>query len=364
MDFKKYIILFALIPTGLTAQLSLTGKVLYEDSSQPIQNVVVIDQNSGTETTTDKQGGFQLSGLKKGAHKIIFYQDNCVWFEKQILLEKDDSIIVNLKKYNRLSEVIILANRKKYFDVRRLKDVEGTAIYAGKKTEVIQIDQFVGNLSSGNARQIYSQIAGLNIYESNNAGLQLAIGGRGLSPNRTANFNTRQNGYDISADAIGYPENYYTPPAEALSEIQIVRGAASLQYGPQFGGLINFITKKPSQKAFEFLTRQSWDTNFGYSTFNSLSGTNNKFSHYTYFRYKNNFGQQPRPNSNLESVNFATDLNYQIAKKTKIGIEYTHLNYLNKLPGGLSDAQFYENSKFSNRSRNWFKVNWNLLALK
>lgn len=364
MDFKKYIIFFALIPTGLTAQVNLTGKVLYEDSSQPIQNVMVIDQNSGTETTTDKQGNFQLLGLKKGAHKIVFYSDHCVWFEKQILLEKDDSIIVNLKRYNRLSEVIILANRKKYFDVRRLKDVEGTAIYAGKKTEVIQIDQFIGNLSSGNARQIYSQIAGLNIYESNNAGLQLAIGGRGLSPNRTANFNTRQNGYDISADAIGYPENYYTPPAEALSEIQIVRGAASLQYGPQFGGLINFITKKPSQKAFEFLTRQSWDTNFGYSTFNSLSGTNNKFSHYTYFRYKNNFGQQPRPNSDLESVNFATDLNYKITKKTKIGIEYTHLNYLNKLPGGLSDAQFYEKSKFSNRSRNWFKVNWNLLALK
>ena len=31
--------------------------------------------------------------------------------------------------------------------------------------------------------------------------------------------------------------------AEAIKEIQVVRGAASLQYGTQFGGLINFIMK-------------------------------------------------------------------------------------------------------------------------
>ena len=78
--------------------------------------------------------------------------------------------------------------------------------------------------------------------------LQLSIGGRGLDPNRTASFNTRQNGYDISADVLGYPESYYTPPAEALGEIQIVRGAASLQYGTQFGGLINFDISQTSRR--------------------------------------------------------------------------------------------------------------------
>ncbi len=65
------------------------------------------------------------------------------------------------------------------------------------------------NTATNNSRQIYSKIAGLNIFESDGgAGLQLSIGGRGLDPNRTSNFNTRQNGYDISADALGYPESY------------------------------------------------------------------------------------------------------------------------------------------------------------
>jgi Fe(3+) dicitrate transport protein len=34
--------------------------------------------------------------------------------------------------------------------------------------------------------------------------VQLGLGGRGLSPNRNSNFNTRQNGYDTAAaDALG-----------------------------------------------------------------------------------------------------------------------------------------------------------------
>ena len=74
--------------------------------------------------------------------------------------------------------------------------------------KVILVDQSMANLASNNSRQIYSQISGLNIYQNDDAGIQLHIGGRGLDPNRTSNFNTRQSSkaavehhYDIgSAD--------------------------------------------------------------------------------------------------------------------------------------------------------------------
>ena len=48
-------------------------------------------------------------------------------------------------------------------------------------------------------------------------------------PNRSWEFNVRQNGYDISSEVFGYPETYYTPPMEALEKIEVIRGAASLQ---------------------------------------------------------------------------------------------------------------------------------------
>ena len=57
-----------------------------------------------------------------------------------------------------------------------------------KKSEVIIPEQLVANLATNNARQVYSRVAGLNIWENDGAGLQLSIGGRGLDPNRTSNF--------------------------------------------------------------------------------------------------------------------------------------------------------------------------------
>ncbi|WP_373398957.1 TonB-dependent receptor plug domain-containing protein [Algoriphagus halophilus] len=123
--------------------------------------------------------------------------------------------------------------------------VDNMGLYEAKKSEVILPENMTANLSTNNARQVYSKVVGLNIWENDGAGLQLSIGGRGLDPNRSSNFNTRQNGYDISADALGYPESYYTPPLEGIGKIQIVRGAASLQYGTQFGGLVNFQMKRP-----------------------------------------------------------------------------------------------------------------------
>jgi Fe(3+) dicitrate transport protein len=248
------------------------------------------------------------------------------------------------------------------FGTRRMKSVENTGIYEGKKTEVVIPDQLVANLATNNARQIFSRVAGLNIWENDGAGLQLNIGGRGLDPNRSSNFNVRQNGYDISADALGYPESYYTPPMEAVGKVQIVRGAASLQYGTQFGGLVNFILKQPVQnKKMEIILRQSVGSFGFYNAFNSISGTVKKLSYYTFFQYKRMDGW--RENSKLNSYTFYTNLNYQLTKRTSLGFDYTNMNYLAQQPGGLTDAMFRENPKQTNRERNWFDVDWNLMAL-
>ena len=124
----------------------------------------------------------------------------------------------------RMKEVEV---RDKKTNFGHMNQVEGMKLGAGKKTEVINVEQLTVNKATNNTRQVYAKVAGLNIFENDGSGLQLSIGGRGLDPNRTSNFNVRQNGYDISADALGYPESYYTPPTEALSKIEIIKGAAS-----------------------------------------------------------------------------------------------------------------------------------------
>ncbi|MFU2093819.1 TonB-dependent receptor family protein [Ornithobacterium rhinotracheale] len=267
----------------------------------------------------------------------------------------------NIETIN-LNQVEAQAHRKKAFTLRHMKEVEGTSILAGKKTEVVLVDQKTANLATNNARQVYNQVVGLNIYDYNDGGLQLGIGGRGLDPNRTANFNTRQNGYDISADVLGYPESYYTPPTEALQEVQIIRGAASLQYGTQFGGMINFKFKEPtSRKKILLNSRQTIGSYNLFTSFNSLEGTLGKFSYYTFYNHKQ--GDGFRPNSNFNSNNAFGAFKYQFNENTSVKFEYTYFHYLAQQAGGLTDKMFYENPTFSNRSRNWFEVDWNLFNL-
>ena len=203
------------------SQDKIQGFITELSSNLAIADVSIYNSTDDIISTSYSDGYFEINVINYPA-EIIFYTEG---FNLKTLIVSEkpvNEVNVSLEsKIEELDEVIVRANRKKIFQIKRMKDFEQTRVFAGKKNEVILLELSMANLASNNARQVYSQIPGLNIYQNDDAGLQLNIGGRGLNPNRTANFNTRQNGYDISADALGYPESYYTPPAEALSEIEI-----------------------------------------------------------------------------------------------------------------------------------------------
>ena len=346
----------------LFAQNKVSGTIRFEDKITQ-SKVSIYDNDKGFLAETDEKGFYSFLTLKKELH-LYFVSESGELVEKKISVEKDMTLeVVFTPKTQVLSEVVLNAKKTKVFELKRLKDVEGTTINAGRKTEVVLVEQSMANLASNNSRQIYSQVSGLNIYENDDAGIQLHIGGRGLDPNRTSNFNTRQNSYDISPDVLGYPESYYTPPAEALKEIQIIRGASSLQYGTQFGGLINFVIKSPNPtKSLELISRNTIGSNKLFTNFTSLSGTKGEFSYYTFFNFKQ--GDGFRDNSEFNSKNMFLYLGYQLTDKTSISTEFTYLKYLAQQAGGLSDDMFSKDPLQSNRSRNWFGLDWFLYNLK
>ncbi len=348
---------------AIHAQISFSGAVVDAETQKALVNTEIYSKSLSKTVYTDVKGRFQIN-LEDEEQVLVIINYGYEIVELKVNPTIQNTVKVSLQPLGaNLNEVVINQQRQKVFGIKKLKDVEGTAIYAGKKTEVVLIDQQVSNKASGNPRQAYAQVAGLNIYETENAGLQLNIGGRGLDPNRSANFNTRQNGYDISADVLGYPESYYSPPLEALEEVQIVRGAASLQYGTQFGGLVNFKLKEPvKDKELELISRQGIGSFGLFNSFNSLSGTIDKFSYYTFFQYKE--GDGFRPNSSFDSKNLYAYLGYQFNDKTKLSFESTYLTYLARQAGGLTDLEFDRNPDFSNRTRNYFDVDWILLNLK
>lgn len=239
---------------------TLIGKVLQAENKSPIpEATIILNYNSSKPFTTNQEGTFKIQELNPGTYQITVFSYDKETLKQEISLKSGlNQFTFELKPLNdSLNELVIEASAEKTYGMTRLNAVEGFGIYEAKKNEVIVLDDLSANKATNNARQIFAKVPGLNIWESDCAGLQLDIAARGLGPSRTANFNTRQNGYDMSADAIGYPESYYTPPAQALERIEIVRGAASLQYGPQFGGMLNFVLKDaPEDKKFELTTEQ------------------------------------------------------------------------------------------------------------
>ena len=363
MKYTVYSFFFFTISTIGFAQYRLECSINLEGENNLKSSIKIYDKAIGFVNEVYEGEIFILENrVQKNTY--IFIAEGYSVVEKEIdLSEVNKFNLVLPRQVEELNEVILSAKKKEVFALKRMRDFENTAIYAGKKTEVIIIEQSMANLAANNARQIFNQIPGLNIYQNDDAGLQLHIGGRGLDPNRTSNFNTRQNGYDISADVLGYPESYYTPPAEAIEEIQIIRGAASLQYGTQFGGLVNFKLKDASTyRPITGVIRNTIGTNSLYTNFTQLSGRLDKWRYIGHVNIKK--GNGFRPNSEFNSSNVFAKISYDFSEKTILSAEVTYLDYLAQQAGGLTDDLFNENPYQSNRERNWFGLYWFLYNIK
>lgn len=320
-------------------------------------------QGTGFSTLSDAQGSYLLTDVPQGNYTLVAFYLGLQTATTKISLKSDPLVFdfYMVPMQSELESVTIRDQRDATEGIARMNAVQDFGIYEAKKNEVIVLDDVVANKAANNARQVFAKVAGLNIWESDCAGLQIGVGSRGLSPNRNSNFNTRQNGYDISADALGYPESYYSPALQAVERIEIVRGAASLQYGTQFGGLVNFVLKKgPADKPFEFNAEQTINSLGFYNSFLSVGGTVGKVNYYAYNRTAT--GDCYRCNSDFTSTTSYARMEYRINDKLSIGADYTHMYYLAQQPGGLTDALFEEDPTQSIRERNWFSVDWNLMS--
>ncbi len=175
-------------------------------------------------------------------------------------------------------------------------------------------------------------------------------------------MNVRQNGYMTNSDAFGYPENHYTLPLEVVQQIQYVRGAAALQFGPQFGGMMNYILKEgDTSKVLAIESEQSVGSNSLFNSYNAVGGTAGKLQYYAY--YDNRNGNGWRDNAHFNYHAYYANLDYHFTKQTSLSLQYSRTDYVQQIAGGLTDSQFIANPKQSVRARNYFEPEINLAAL-
>ncbi|MBX2947415.1 MAG: TonB-dependent receptor [Cyclobacteriaceae bacterium] len=262
------------------------------------------------------------------------------------LMAQEDSL-----RIRQLNEVEVKAQR--LLDMSRLPESSGTYLWSGKKNEVISLGGTNANIAEKTGRQIFAKVPGVFVYDMDGSGNQMNISTRGLDPHRGWEFNIRRNGSITNSDMYGYPASHYSIPMEAVDRIELVRGTGSLQYGAQFGGMLNYVTKAPDSTQAFSLESISTAGSYGLlSTYIAASGTVGKFQYATYYTKRVSDGY--RENSETDYDAQSLQLIYSPVNSLKLTAELSRSNYLYRIPGPLTDEMFAQDSRQATRSRNYF----------
>ncbi|MDP3723746.1 MAG: TonB-dependent receptor plug domain-containing protein [Candidatus Omnitrophota bacterium] len=234
----------------------------------------------------------------------------------------------------RLQEVTVTAEELKG-EGPFLPEVKGTGIYAGKKTAIIHLQERPAILNN-NFRQVLATTPGLLLSEETTP--LLSIGYRGLEPHRTQFTQVLKDGIPIHAEMFGYPESYYTPPLQSIDHVEFLHGGASLMYGPQPGGALNFITKQPTTDTpFAAYTENSFGTDELFSHYTSLSGHVDPLGYLGYFHEREGNGFR-ESNSDFEVLGGGLKMTFGQTTDSRWTLGYDEYHEEHGEPGGLTKA--------------------------
>ena len=247
--------------------------------------------------------------------------------------------------------------------VTSLPNVHGTYLMGGKRSEVIRLSDIDANVAEKTPRLVFARIPGVFVYDMDGTGNQVNISTRGLDPHRSWENNIRQNGVITNSDMYGYPASHYSPPMESIDRVELVRGTASLQYGAQFGGMLNYVTKgADTTRRFGFETINSVGTYGLLSSYNAIGGRVGKWTYYAYYYRRHSTGY--RENSQSEAEAQFGRIQYQATKRLGLTAELGRSTYTYHIPGPLTDDMFAQNPRQSTRSRNYFNPDIYIPSLK
>jgi Fe(3+) dicitrate transport protein len=266
-----------------------------------------------------------------------------------------------------LDSVTIIAYLKQNI-IQYLPATKGTYIFSGKKTEIVNLLQIPADITNKTGRQVFAKVPGVFVYDMDGSGNQINIAARGLDPHRGWEFNIRKDGIITNSDMYGYPASHYSMPLESIDHIELVRGTGSLQYGAQFGGMLNYITKQgDTSKVFSFESINTAGSFNLLSTYNAIGGKKGKFKYYAYLQKKSRGGYRDNEHTDAEAA--AIVLTFEPTTKFSIRTEWARSKYLYRIPGALTDSMFHGDPTQATRSRNYFSpdihipsitINWQL----
>src|SRR5258708_9414347 len=130
-----------------------------------------------------------------------------------------------------------------------------------------------------------------------------------------------------------------------------MRGASGLQFGPQFGGVVNYVMRPGDQsKRIAVSMQQTAGSDGLTNAFGSLSGGAGRVQWFGAVQRKAQSGS--RPNSDVLQTTSYAAVTTAVSPSLTATLDYSALRNRIHMPGGLSDAQSAAGPEPSFRPRN------------
>lgn len=244
---------FSLVAVFSMAQNgSITGKVLDAKTSEPIIGANVVIEGTTVGAATDLEGGFRINSVKPGTYTIVV---SFITYKTQTLTDvvvesgKVTSLEIPLpEEVAELAEVVVTAKREINTDANLIKSIrEAKLVVSGISAEQIT------RLPDRDAAQVMQRVPGVTIVDNRFVIVrgvperynQVMINGA-IAPS------TEIDRRSFSFDLIG---------SGAIDQMLIYKSATPEMAGDFAGGLIQVVTKQPTNEPFTQV-----GVNFGYRT--------------------------------------------------------------------------------------------------
>ncbi|HRI78889.1 MAG TPA: TonB-dependent receptor [Cyclobacteriaceae bacterium] len=237
------VFLLLLFPFDVFGQHSLKVKVVDVVDASPLPGANVVQTANNQGNSTDKNGVVEFTNLPAGSLSIkisfVGYRDSTVLVT---IPYREPELLIQLHpEEEELEDIIVSSTRTN----RRIEDLP-------LKVEVLGLEEMdeESALVPGNVASILGDLAVITVQRTNPVNGNDAIRMQGLDPQYTL---IAKDGLPLYGGFSGSLGVLSIPPLD-LKQIEIIKGSVSTLYGGgAIAGMINFISKEPSEKPVQTL---------------------------------------------------------------------------------------------------------------
>ena len=147
-----------------------------------------------------------------------------------------------------LGEVQVIGSKEK------IREIAGSAAYLDEKE--------IRTHNYDDINRILKHVPGVYVREEDGFGLFPNISMRGVDPGRSAKTTVMEDGVLTAPATYSSPEAYYSPTANRMRSIEVLKGSSQIQFGPHTtGGVINYqSTEVPTSE--QYYNKTTFGSNF------------------------------------------------------------------------------------------------------